>query len=81
MPGATSSAWISSSLLADLSVMEKRIERLKAAGHHGTAAERDANDRELELLERLHGPLTDGKPLRGEKLRQRRRSRSAASAS
>jgi GTP-binding protein YchF len=55
-------------ILADLSVMEKRIERLKAAGHHGTAAERDANDRELELLERLHGPLVDGRPLRAEKL-------------
>jgi GTP-binding protein YchF len=54
--------------LADLSVMEKRIERLKASGHHGTAAERDANDRELALLERLHGPLTDGQPLRGQGL-------------
>ena len=54
--------------LADLSVMEKRIDRLKAAGHHGTAAERDANDRELELLERLHRPLTEGKPLREESL-------------
>ncbi len=50
--------------LADLSVMEKRIERLKQSGHHGTPAERDANDRELALLERLHGPLTDGTPLR-----------------
>ena len=55
-------------ILADLSVMEKRIDRLKAAGHHGTAAERDANDRELELLQRLHKPLTDGRPLRGESL-------------
>jgi GTP-binding protein YchF len=55
-------------ILADLSVMEKRIDRLKAAGHHGTAAERDANDRELELLERLHKPLLDGRPLRGESL-------------
>jgi GTP-binding protein YchF len=55
-------------ILADLSVMEKRIDRLKAAGHHGTAAERESNDRELLLLERLHGPLTDGKPLRGESL-------------
>jgi hypothetical protein len=54
--------------LADLSVMEKRIDRLKAAGHHGTAAERDANDRELELLQRLHGPLTEGKPLREQDL-------------
>lgn len=55
-------------ILADLSVMEKRIERLKAAGHHGTPAERESNDRELELLERLHGPLAEGKPLRGESL-------------
>ena len=54
--------------LADLSVMEKRIDRLKAAGHHGTAAERDANDRELALLERLHGPLTQGGPLRDQPL-------------
>ena len=54
--------------LADLSVMEKRIERLKVAGHHGSPAEREANDRELELLERLHGPLTGGTPLRGQSL-------------
>ena len=55
-------------LMSDLSVMEKRIERLKAAGHHGTPAERESNDRELALLERLHGPLTQGKPLRDEAL-------------
>ena len=54
--------------LADLSVMEKRLERLKSSGHHGTAAERDANDRELALLERLHEPLAAGRPLRGEGL-------------
>jgi GTP-binding protein YchF len=54
--------------LADLSVMEKRIERLKASGRHGTPSERESNDRELELLERLHGPLVDGRPLRGEPL-------------
>jgi GTP-binding protein YchF len=51
-------------MLADLSVMEKRLERLKASGHHGTPAERDANDRELALLERLHTPLAAGQPLR-----------------
>jgi GTP-binding protein YchF len=55
-------------ILADLSVMEKRIERLKGSGHHGTPAERDANDRELELLERLHAPLVDGRPLRDQDL-------------
>ncbi len=36
-------------ILADLAVMEKRLERLKAAGHHGTPAEREANDRELAI--------------------------------
>ncbi len=51
--------------LADLSVMEKRIERLRQSGHHGTPAEREANDRELALLERLHAPLVEGAPLRG----------------
>lgn len=51
-------------VMADLSVMEKRLERLKASGHHGTPAEREANDRELELLGRLHGGLAEGQPLR-----------------
>jgi GTP-binding protein YchF len=51
-------------ILSDLSIMEKRIERLKGSGHHGTPAERDANDRELALLERLHAPLMAGEPLR-----------------
>ncbi|MGA3056853.1 MAG: redox-regulated ATPase YchF [Candidatus Limnocylindrales bacterium] len=50
--------------LADLSVMEKRLERLKGSGRHGTPAERDANERELALLERLHTPLVAGRPLR-----------------
>jgi GTP-binding protein YchF len=54
--------------LADLSVMEKRLERLRQSGHHGTPAEREANDRELALLERLHGPLAEGQPLRDQAL-------------
>jgi GTP-binding protein YchF len=54
--------------LADLSVMEKRLERLRASGHHGTAAEREANDRELALLQRLHEPLAAGRPLRSQGL-------------
>jgi GTP-binding protein YchF len=57
-------------LMSDLSLVEKRLERLKASGHHGTPAEREANDRELEILSRLHAGLTDGRPLRGEKLDQ-----------
>jgi ribosome-binding ATPase len=53
-------------LMSDLSLVEKRLERLKASGHHGTPAEREANDRELEILTRLHAALVDGRPLRGE---------------
>jgi GTP-binding protein YchF len=56
--------------LADLSVMEKRLERLKASGHHGPPAEREANDREEALLQRLHEPLVAGTPLRAVALRQ-----------
>ena len=51
-------------ILADLGVIEKRIERLKVQGHHGTPAEREANDRELAVLERLAPPLREGKPIR-----------------
>ena len=54
--------------LADLYVAEKRIERLKVGGHHGTPAERDANDRELELLQRLNAALAAGRPLRDEEI-------------
>jgi len=49
-------------------VMEKRIERLKTSGHHGPPAERDANDRELALLERLHEPMAAGLPLRDQEI-------------
>jgi GTP-binding protein YchF len=51
-------------VLADLAVVERRIDKLRAQGHHGTPAEREANDRELELLERLAPPLREGTPLR-----------------
>ena len=50
--------------LADLGVIEKRIERLNVQGHHGTPAEREANDRELAVLEKLAPPLREGKPIR-----------------
>jgi ribosome-binding ATPase YchF (GTP1/OBG family) len=33
--------------LADLGVVEKRVEKLRTSGRHGTPAEREANDREL----------------------------------
>ncbi len=50
--------------LADLGVIEKRIERLRTQGHHGTPAEREANDRELAVLEKLAPPLAEGVPIR-----------------
>src|ERR671915_670142 len=39
--------------VADLSVIEKRLEKLKTQGRHGSQAERDVAGRELELLERI----------------------------
>lgn len=50
--------------LADLSVVEKRMEKLKQSGRHGTAAEREANEREQAVLERILPALTDGQPIR-----------------
>jgi GTP-binding protein YchF len=50
--------------LADLSVAEKRVEKLKASGRHGTPAEREQNERELAVLERIVPALTEGKPIR-----------------
>ena len=32
--------------LADLGVVEKRLEKLRTSGRHGTPAEREANERE-----------------------------------
>src|SRR2546423_2202961 len=52
-------------LLADLAVAERRIERLRSTGRHGTTAERESNERELVILERLHGGLPAGRPARG----------------
>lgn len=51
-------------ILADLAVVEKRVERLRTQGHHGTPAEREANDRELAILERLPPALEAGTPIR-----------------
>ena len=51
-------------VLADLSVIEKRIEKLQTSGRHGTAAEREANERELAVLEKLAPALREGKPIR-----------------
>jgi GTP-binding protein YchF len=53
-------------LMSDLSLVERRLDRLKASGHHGPPAERESNDRELLILTRLHAALVEGRPLRGE---------------
>ncbi len=51
-------------LLADLAVMERRLERLRTSGRHGTPAEREANEREEAVLARLHAALEGGTPIR-----------------
>jgi ribosome-binding ATPase len=51
-------------VLADLSVVEKRIEKLQTSGRHGTPAEREANERELLVLEKLLPGLSEGRPIR-----------------
>lgn len=50
--------------LADLAVIEKRLEKLRTSGRHGTPAEREANEREQVVLERLHPVLVAGAPIR-----------------
>jgi GTP-binding protein YchF len=51
-------------LLADLSMAERRLERLKTSGRHGTAAEREAAEREDVVLQRIHAGLQAGTPIR-----------------
>jgi ribosome-binding ATPase len=50
--------------VADLSVVEKRLEKLTTQGRHGSQAERDAAQREEELLRRVEPHLSEGRPLR-----------------
>ncbi len=50
--------------VADLTVIEKRLEKLRTSGRHGSASEREQNAMEEELLARLEPHLSDGKPLR-----------------
>jgi ribosome-binding ATPase len=51
-------------LLADLSMAERRLERLKTTTRHGTAAEREAAEREDAVLRRIHVGLEGGSPIR-----------------
>jgi GTP-binding protein YchF len=50
--------------VADLSVVEKRIEKLSTSGRHGSPSEREQNALEEELLKRILPHLSDGQPLR-----------------
>jgi len=51
-------------VFADLGVVERRVEKLRTSGRHGTQAEREMNERELEILERILPALTAGRPIR-----------------
>ena len=51
-------------ILADLALVERRLERLKATGRHGTPAEREANEREEAVIVRLQAALEAGSPIR-----------------
>jgi GTP-binding protein YchF len=50
--------------LADLAVTDRRLERLRGSGRHGTPAEREANEREEAILVRLKATLEAGQPIR-----------------
>jgi GTP-binding protein YchF len=51
-------------LLADLAMAERRLERLKGSGRHGTQAEREAAEREEIVVRRIHEGLEAGTPIR-----------------
>jgi GTP-binding protein YchF len=51
-------------VLADLAMVDRRLERLRGSGRHGTPGEREANEREAAILERVRGGLADGRPIR-----------------
>ncbi len=50
--------------MADLAVADRRLERLRATGRHGTQAEREANEREEAILGRLRATLAADSPIR-----------------
>ncbi|HEX5466856.1 MAG TPA: redox-regulated ATPase YchF [Candidatus Limnocylindrales bacterium] len=50
--------------LADYDVARRRLERLDTSGRHGTPAEREANERERAVLERIVPALAEGRPVR-----------------
>ncbi len=57
-------------ILADLSMTDRRLERLVGSGRHGTQAEREAAGREEVVLRRLKIGLDAGRPIRDQALDQ-----------
>ena len=51
-------------ILADLAMVDRRLERLGTSGRHGTPAERESNEREEVVLRRLKIDLEAGRPIR-----------------
>jgi len=51
-------------ILADLAMVDRRLERLAGSGRHGTPAEREANEREEVVLRQLKVELEAGRPIR-----------------
>jgi GTP-binding protein YchF len=51
-------------ILADLALVERRLERLGSSGRHGTPAEREAYEREGVVLAQLKTGLEAGHPIR-----------------
>jgi GTP-binding protein YchF len=51
-------------VLADLAMVDRRLERLTTSGRHGTPAERESNEREEVILRRLKTDLEAGRPIR-----------------
>ena len=51
-------------ILADLAMVDRRLDRLRSSGRHGTTAEREANEREEVVLRRLKTDLEAGTPIR-----------------
>ena len=51
-------------VIADLALVDRRLERLKTSGRHGSPAERESNEREEVVLVRLKEALEAGRPIR-----------------
>ena len=51
-------------ILADLALVDRRLERLTSSGRHGTQAERDQNEREAVILAGVKAGLEAGRPIR-----------------